>query len=334
MVTSPQSSHSNVLPTLTEIEDATRLVRAQMPPTPSYSWPLLNDLVGCEVWIKHENHTPLGAFKVRGGVVYMNELMRAMPDIRGVIAASTGNHGQSIAWNASRCGLRSVIVVPEGNNPAKNKAMRALGAELVEYGREFQESLLHSRKLAAEECLHAVPSFHPWLVRGVATYAMELFQSAPPLDVLYVPIGLGSGFCGCAAARQALGLKTRLVGVVSAHAPAYALSFQQKRLLTQPSTTQVAEGVACSTPDHLALQWIWEHADDIVTITDDEALAAMRDISETTHNLAEGAGALAYAAIRKHCDRLHGLKVGCVLSGANASTDLLLRALHAQHPHP
>lgn len=320
---------SSLLPTLAEIEAAAKLLRPHMPPTPSYSWPLLNEMAGCEVWLKHENHTPLGAFKVRGGMVYLDELLRAEPGVKGVIAASTGNHGQSIAWNARRRGLRAVIVVPRGNNPDKNNAMRALGAELVEHGNEFQDALLHSRAIAAAEGLHPVPSFHPWLVRGVATYALELFRAAPPLDVLYVPIGLGSGFCGCAASRLALGLGTRLVGVVSEHAPAYALSFRRGALVTQASTTRVAEGVACSTPNELALEWIMRHAHDIVTITDDEALAAMRHLLQATHNLPEGAGALAFAAVKKHQVHLRGQRVGCVLSGANASLSLLSRAINS-----
>ena len=317
------------LPTLPEIEAAAALIRPEIPPTPAYAWPLLREPAGCEVWVKHENHTPLGAFKVRGGMVYLDELLRAEPDTPGVIAASTGNHGQSIAWNAQRRGLRAVIVVPEGNNPDKNAAMRALGAELVEHGREFQEALEHSRELAASEGLHAVPSFHPWLVRGVATYGLEFFRQAPALDVAYVPIGLGSGFCGMAAARQALGVATRLVGVVSERAPAYALSFQQRQLLAKPSTTRVAEGVACSTPNALALDWIMREADEIVTVTDDEALTAMRDLLQATHNLAEGAGALAFAAIKKQRANLSGQRVGCVLSGGNASLTMIAEALGA-----
>jgi threonine dehydratase len=316
------------LPSLTGIQSAAELIRPHIPPTPCYAWPLLQESTGCEVWVKHENHTPLGAFKVRGGMVYLDELLKAEPDTPGVIAASTGNHGQSIAWNARQRGLRAVIVVPKGNNPDKNAAMRSLGAELIEHGSEFQEALEHSSALAAKEGLHAVPSFHPWLVRGVATYALELFQSAPPLDAVYVPIGLGSGFCGVAAAREALGLKTRLIGVVSAQAPAYALSFQQQKKVIQISTTRVAEGVACSTPNELALEWVMRYADDLVTITDAEALTAMRDLIQATHNLAEGAGALAYAAIKKHQPALKGQRVGCILSGGNASLTLLSQAIH------
>ncbi len=318
------------LPTLPEIEAAAALIRPFVPPTPARAWPLLSSAAGSEVWVKHENHTPVGAFKVRGGLVYLDELLRAEPEVPGVVAASTGNHGQSIAWSARRHGRRAVIVVPRGNNPDKNAAMRALGAELVEHGREFQEALEHSRDLARAEGLHPVPSFHPWLVRGVATAGLEFFRDAPPLDAVFVPIGLGSGFCGLAAARQALGLNTRLIGVVSAHAPAYALSFTRGELVTQPSRTQVAEGVACSTPNADALALIRSHADAIVTVTDDEALAAMRELIEATHNLAEGAGALAWAALKKTCGPWRGARVGCMLSGGNASLDLLGRALQAR----
>lgn len=328
----------NALPSLAEIESAARLIAPVIPPTPTYAWPLLREQLGCEVWVKHENHTPLGAFKCRGGAVYLEELLNAEPQVPGLVAASTGNHGQSIAWNAARRGVRAVIVVPHGNNPEKNAAMRSLGAELVEHGTEFQHALEHSRELAARDGLHPVPSFHPWLVRGVATYGLEFFrsvalQSSRPLDVVYVPIGLGSGFCGLAAARAALGLKVRLVGVVSAHAPAYALSFREKRLVTEPSKTQVAEGVACSTPNEMALEWVLRYADDVVTVADDEVLAAMRDLLTATHNLAEGAGAIALAAIKKDRAQLAGQSVGCVLSGGNASSSVLRQAIHSPRSH-
>ncbi|MBL9131912.1 MAG: threonine dehydratase, partial [Verrucomicrobiaceae bacterium] len=237
------------LPTLAEIEAAKALIRPHIHETPVYRWPLLENGLGCELWLKHENHTPVGAFKIRGGLVYMDELKRQQPDVRGVIAATTGNHGQSIAFAAKLNGLRAVIVVPHGNNPEKNTAMRSLGAELVEHGNEFQEALEFSGELAAKEGLHAVPSFHPWLVRGVATYALELFRARGDLDAVFVPIGLGSGFCGIASVREALGLKTKIIGVVSEHAPAYALSFQQRQLFEQSSATRVAEGVACKTPN-------------------------------------------------------------------------------------
>lgn len=314
------------LPTLREIEAAAELIRPHVPATPTYRWPLLEQGLGCELWLKHENHTPVGAFKIRGGLVYMDELKRQQPEVRGVIAATTGNHGQSIAFAARQNGLRAVIVVPHGNNPGKNNAMRSLGAELVEHGREFQEALEFSRELATKEGLHAIPSFHPWLVRGVATYALEMFRSMPEPDVVFVPIGLGSGFCGIAAAREALGLKTRIIGVVSEHAPAYALSFQQGRFIEQPSTTRVAEGVACKTPNREALEHVTHHAHDVVTVNDDEALAAMREIIQATHNIAEGSGALAYAAMKKQADQWKDRRAGCVLTGGNASMEMLTKA--------
>ena len=315
------------LPTLQEIEAAKALIRPLIRETPTYRWPLLEAELGCELWVKHENHTPVGAFKIRGGLVYMDELKRHEPAVKGVIAATTGNHGQSIAFAAKQNGLRAVIVVPHGNNPEKNAAMRSLGAELVEHGREFQEALEHSRELAAKEGLHAVPSFHPWLVRGVATYALEMFRSVGEVDVVFVPIGLGSGFCGIAAAREALGLKTKIIGVVSEHAPAYALSYQRREFTEQMSTTAVAEGVACKTPNREALAHVLAHAHDVVTVNDDEAIQAMREIIQATHNIAEGAGALAFAALKKHREAWRGRKAACVLTGGNASMAMLGRVL-------
>jgi threonine dehydratase len=315
------------LSTLSEIEAAKALIRPHIRETPTYRWPLLEAGLGCELWLKHENHTPVGAFKIRGGLVYMDELKRQQPDVRGVIAATTGNHGQSIAFAAKLNGLRAVIVVPHGNNPEKNNAMRSLGAELVEHGREFQEALEYSRELAAKEGLHAVPSFHPWLVRGVATYGLEMFRSVADLDAVFVPIGLGSGFCGIVAAREALGLKTKIIGVVSEHAPAYALSFQQRQFVEQSSTTRVAEGVACKTPNKDALEYVIRYADDILTVSDNETIAAMHDLMQATHNIAEGAGALAYAALKKHQTQCEGQRIACVLTGGNASMAMIARAL-------
>jgi len=252
--------------------------------------------------------------------------------VRGVIAATTGNHGQSIAFAAKLNGLRAVIVVPYGNNIEKNTAMRSLGAELVEHGEQFQDALEFSRELAAKEGLHAVPSFHPWLVRGVATYGLEMFRAVADLDAVFVPIGLGSGFCGVTAAREVLGLKTKIIGVVSEHAPAYALSFQKRHFVEQSSTTHVAEGVACKTPNQDALQHIIQHAHEVVTVSDDEAMIAMREIIQTTHNIAEGAGALAYAALKKHSHEWQGKRVASVLTGGNASMTMIARALAGTVP--
>jgi threonine dehydratase len=320
------------LPDLTAIESAKALIRPHLRETPTYRWPLLEAGLGLELWVKHENHTPVGAFKIRGGLVYLDELLSIDPQVPGIIAATTGNHGQSIAYAARENGLRAVIVVPHGNNPEKNAAMRALGAELVEHGREFQEALEFSRELAAKEGLHPVPSFHPWLVSGVATYGLELFRSVPDLDAVFVPIGLGSGFCGVAAAREALGLKTRLIGVVSEHAPAYALSFRQGEFIEQSSTTRVAEGVACKTPNRDALDYIRHYAHDILTVNDDEALAGMGDLIRHTHNLAEGSGALAWAALKKHHRDWQGQRVAVILSGGNASTSLMREAMATHSP--
>jgi threonine dehydratase len=311
------------LPSAAEIQSAEALIHPVVPVSPSFRWPLLEAEGGGEVWLKHEKHSPVGAFKLRGGLVYLDELLRREPCVPGVIAASTGNHGQSISFAARQKGIRSVIVVPRGNNPEKNRAMRSLGAELIEHGEQFQDALEFSRELAAREGLHPVPSFHPWLVRGVATYGWELFHQVPGLDVVFVPIGLGSGFCGLAAAREALGLSTKLIGVVSAEAPAYALSFRQGKIITQSSTTAVAEGVACSTPNPEALELILRHAADVVTVTDEETIGAVRELIEATHQLAEGAGALAYAAYRKRREEWAGAKVACILSGGNISLSLL-----------
>lgn len=322
----------DALPTLSEIESAKALIRPHVRETPTYRWPLLEAELGVEVWVKHENHTPVGAFKIRGGLVYLDELKRAEPNVPGVIAATTGNHGQSIAYAARESGIRAVIVVPHGNNPEKNAAMRSLGAELVEHGNEFQEALEYSRELASRDGLHPVPSFHPWLVRGVATYGLELFRSVADLDAVFVPIGLGSGFCGLAAAREALGLKTELVGVVSEHAPAYALSFRQDEFIEVPSRTRVAEGVACKTPNRDALGQIRRHAREIVTVSDDEALAAMGDLLRCTHNLAEGSGALAWAALKKHRHEWQGRRVAVILSGGNASTALMREVMTPHSP--
>jgi threonine dehydratase len=319
----------HVLPTLRQIEDAITLIRPHIRETPTYRWPLLEADLSGELWLKHENHTPVGAFKLRGGLTYFEQLRQIQPDCLGVIAATTGNHGQSIAFAARLHGLRAIIVVPHGNNPEKNRAMQSLGAELIEHGSEFQEALEFSRHLAFQKNLHAVPSFHPWLVRGVATYGMELFRSVANLDAVFVPIGLGSGFCGVVAAREALGLKTKIIGVVSEHAPAYALSFQQRHWIEQPSTTQIAEGVACKTPNPEALAQVMTYAHEIVTVNDDETLLAMREILQATHNVAEGAGALAFAALKKHRAQWQNQRVACILTGGNASMEVLQRSMTA-----
>jgi len=314
---------------LQEVEQATRVVYAAMPPTPQYAWPLLARRTGCEVWVKHENHTPTGAFKVRGGLVYMDRLKRRQPGLEGVISATRGNHGQSIALAAARTGIGATIVVPEGNSVEKNAAMRAFGAELIEAGHDFDAARDVAIGLARKRGLDMVPSFHRDLVCGVATYALELFRAASPLDTVYVPIGLGSGICGVIALRDALSPQTKVVGVVSTEAPAYALSFAAGKVVPTNSANTMADGMAVRGPDAEALSVILEGADRIVQVTDDEVGAAMRAYYEDTHQLAEGAGAAALAALLQERDRMAGKRVALILSGGNIDRPLYLRVLAA-----
>ena len=312
-----------------ELEEAAAFVHSVMPATPQYRWPLLCERTGAEVWIKHENHTPIGAFKVRGGLTYMRELKRRQPDIAGVIAATRGNHGQSIAFAALRVGLKAVIVVPHGNSVEKNAAMRALGAELIEHGHDFQAAYEYAMELATERRLHALRSFHRWLVAGVGTYALELFRAVADIDTVYVPIGLGSGICGTIAARDALGLKTKVVGVVAENAPAYALSFAQKAAVSTNSADTIADGMACRVPDTAALAIIVEGADRVVTVSEDEIKAAMRHYFTDTHNVAEGAGAAPLAALLQERAHMAG-RVALILSGGNIDRDLYARVLREE----
>lgn len=314
------------LPSLQELEAAAQVVHRQMPPTPQYRWPLLCEQVGAEVWLKHENHTPIGAFKIRGGLLYFEHLPPAERS-QGVISATRGNHGQSIALCARNYGVPATIVVPRGNSAEKNAAMRGFGARLVEHGRDFQEAKEHAERLAQEEGLHMVPSFDRRLVTGVATGSLELFLAVPDVQSVYVPIGLGSGICGAAAARNAVGSRAEIVGVVSAHAPAYADSFRSGRLQERESMTALADGMAVRRPDAQALEIICREVDRIVEVTDEEVGSAIATIFECTHNCAEGAGAAPLAAIRKERHRLAGRKVAGVLSGGNIDRSLFAEVL-------
>ena len=305
------------LPTLTELDAAAEIVHSVVPPTPQYCWPLLSQRVGAELWVKHENHTQTGAFKIRGGVVYLDDLRRSQPGIAGVISATTGNHGQSIACAATRLGLKATIVVPHGNSPEKNRAMAGFGATLVEHGHDFQAAYEHAMAMAERDNLHPVRSFHPLLVRGVASYALELFRAVPDLDTVYVPIGLGSGICGVIAAREALGLKTGIVGVVAANAPTYALSFAAGKPVAGNSADTFAGGLAVRVPDAAALDIIRRHVARVVTVTEAEMRQAMRVIFSDTHNLAEGAGAAPFAAALQERDQLAGKKIAVIQSGGN-----------------
>lgn len=316
-------------PNLAELDAAAAAVYQAMPATPQYSWPQLNQALGAQAWVKHENHTPLGAFKARGGLVYMKALVEREPGLRGVLAATRGNHGQSVAFAALRHGLQVKIYVPHGNSIEKNAAMRALGAQLIEVGDDFQQCREHAQAVAEREGLHMVPSWHPDLVAGVASGWLELLRAQPDLDQVIVPIGQGSGICGAIAARNALGSKTRIVGVVSSHAPTYQLSFRAGRSIPAPVTTVVADGLACRQPDPASLGAILEYVDDVLAVTDDEVAHAMRLYYRATHNLAEGAGAAALAAAMQIKDRpgFKGSKIGLPLTGGNVDSELFRHIL-------
>ncbi len=303
--------------TLAELEAAAELVHTQMPPTPAYAWPLLEARVGTQVWVKHENHTPIGAFKVRGGIVYMDELKRSGAKIAGVITATRGNHGQSIARAASAAGIKATIVVPFGNSLEKNAAMRGFGAELIEHGADFDAAKDEAERLAKARNLLLVPSFDTALVKGVATYALEFFAQAPPLAAVYVPIGLGSGICGLIQARDLLGLDTKIIGVVAEGAPAYALSFKAGRPVPTNAARTFADGVAVRTPHPDAVAMICKGAADVVEVGEDAIAEAMRVYYERCHTLAEGAGAVPLAALLAAADQWSGRPVGVVLSGGN-----------------
>src|SRR3954451_23490951 len=317
---------------LAALETAAALVHGVVPPTPQYRWPLLSRRVGAEIWVKHENHTPIGAFKIRGGVVYLDDLRRTQPRIGGVVTATTGNHGQSVAYAATALGLAATIVVPEGNNPAKNRVMRGFGADLVETGHDFQAAYEHAAALAERENLHFVRSFHPLLVRGVASYALELFRTVADLDTVYVPVGLGSGICGVIAARDALGLKTEVVGVVAENAPTYALSVAAGRPVPTNSADTVAEGLAVRVPDPEALAIIMKGPARIVTVSEAELRQAARIMFTDTRNLAEGAGAAALAAALQERTGLAGKRVALVQSGGNIERALIAEVLADGEP--
>jgi threonine dehydratase len=322
----------SMLPSLAQLDAAAALVHTVMPPTPQYCWPLLSQRIGAELWVKHENHTPIGAFKLRGGLVYLDDLRRAQPGIAGIISATTGNHGQSIAYAATRLGLAATIVVPHGNSPEKNRAMRAFGADLIEHGHDFQAAYEYAIARAEAERLHLLRSFHPLLVRGVASYGMELFRAVDGLDAVYVPIGLGSGICGVIAAREALGLKAEIVGVVAENAPTYALSFAAGRPVATNSADTFAGGLAVRVPDDEALAIIRAGAARIVTVSEAEMRQAMRIMFADTHNVAEGAGAAPLAAALKERDRLAGKRVAVVQSGGNIDRALFAEILAEHDP--
>jgi len=305
------------------------LVRTVMPATPTFSWPLLNARAGAEIWVKHENHSPVGAFKLRGAMVYIDWLAHSYPEMTGVVAATRGNHGQGVALAAKRRGWTATIVVPHGNSREKNRAMRALGAELVEHGEDFQAANEYATELAKERGGHKVASFDRLLVVGTGTYALEMLTAAPELDAVYVPVGMGSSICGVTAAREALGLKTRIVGVVAKASPAYALSFTAGKVIAHEAGTKIADGLACRLPVEEALAVMLKHVDHIVEVSEEEIAAAMRVIYEDTHNIAEGAGAAAVAAVLQERNQVQAKRVGVVLTGGNVDREVFVGALGA-----
>jgi threonine dehydratase len=314
-----------VRPALGELEAVAAEVSRVVPPTPQISWPLLNARTGCELWVKHENHTEIGSFKIRGAVNYL-----ARAGIRagsGVATSTRGNHGQAVAFAASRLGLKAVIVVPRGNSLEKNRAMAGLGAELIEHGDDYQAAFVHSRRVASERGYHWMPGYHPDIMRGNAASSLDFLRKAPALDRLYVPVGTGSGICAAISARDALGLRTEVIGVGSALAPAYGLSFRARQAVVHPSSTRIADGIATSTPDPEALAIMLAGASRFVLVTDEEAAAGMRAYFTDTHNVAEGAAGAALAAVLAEAVQNRGLRVGVVLSGGNVDAALFSRAI-------
>jgi threonine dehydratase len=315
--------------TLSDIEAAAQVVYREFTATPQYRWATLSQRLGTDCWVKHENHTPVGAFKIRGGLTYFDQLRQRGELPRDVMSATRGNHGQSIAWAARAHGVACSIVVPHGNSVEKNAAMRALGATLIEHGDDFQASREHAIQLATERGAHMVPSFHTDLLRGVSTYWWEFFKAVPQLDVVYVPIGQGSGACSAIAAKLALGHRARIVGVVSAHATTYADSLAAGRVVEAPVTTVLADGMACRVADAAALDMLVAQLDHIVQVTDDEVAQAMRTLFADTHNVAEGAGAASFAAAWQERAQLKNQVVGTTLCGGNVDSAVLANVLAA-----
>lgn len=320
--------------TRTELEDATALVATQMQPTPQYAWPQLEKRFGCKVWVKHENHGPTGAFKVRGGITFIDWLRRTHPESPGIITATRGNHGQSQARAATAAGLRAVIYAPHGNSLEKNAAMEAFGAELVIFGADFDEAREEVFRIAEAEGLFIVPPFHKELVRGVATYAFELLVAQPQIDTLYVPIGCGSGICGCIAARDALGLKTKIVGVVSEHAQTAKLSAEAGSLIETSAAQTFADGMAVRVPVQDALDIYGPGAERIVTVSEESIAEAIRVYFSDIHNLAEGAGAAPLAALMQENAQMAGKEVAVILCGGNIDTAWFQTVLGGGIPEP
>ena len=318
--------------TLDELDRAASLVYRVMAPTPQYAWPKLRSRIGCNVWVKHENHTPTGAFKVRGGLVYMDRLTTAQPRTAGIVTATRGNHGQSISFSAARAGVPATIYVPHGNSPDQNDSMRSFGARVIEFGQDFDEAKHEAHRVAAAENLHFVPSFHWDLVAGVASYALELFRAVDKLDAVYVGVGMGSGICGLITARDLLGLKTEIIGVGAVNAPANALSFEAGKPVTTPTARTFADGIATREPMAEVVNTIRKGAARFIKVTEDEMADAMRVYFDDTHQVTEGAGAAPLAALLQERERMAGRNVGVILSGGNIERARFLQVLKGDTP--
>jgi threonine dehydratase len=325
------SAIAPALPDSAAIEAAAQFIGTLVPPTPQYVWPQIAAAFGAEVWLKHENHTPIGAFKARSAAMYFQRLMQREPGCRGVITATRGNHGQAVGLAARRFKLPATVYVPHGNSVEKNNAMRALGVKLVEHGHDFQEAREEAARIGTRDGLHMVPAFHPDIVLGVTSYWTELFRAAPDLDVVYAPIGQGSGICAAAAVRNAYSPRTKIVGVVSAHARTFSKSFAARQVVESPVETKLGDGMACRKPDEDALAIVLANVSRIVEVTDAELAAAMRAIFAMTHNVAEGAGAAAFAAAWRERDSLAGQRVGITVSGGNVDTDVFADVLAGKY---
>jgi threonine dehydratase len=315
-----------------ELAWAAEVVARSVPPTAQYVWPLLSSEVGAQVWVKHENHTPTGAFKVRGGLIYAERLRAGRPGVSGIISATRGNHGQSLAFAGRAAGLGVTIVVPRGNSPDKNRAMQGFGAELVEYGHDYQAAREHASAISEQRGLETVPPYHPDLVLGVATYARELFGAAGDLDAVYVPVGMGTGISGVIGVRDLLGLRTEVIGVVAEQAPATALSVAAGKVVTTETADTFVDGVACRVPDPDAISVISAGAARVLTVSEDAAAQAMRVLFATTHNVAEPAGALALAGLLAERSLAAGQRVAVIQTGGNVDAGLLRHVLSGHTP--
>ncbi len=314
-------------PSYDDVLRAREIVTRYLPRTPVFSYPALSERLGCELFIKHENHQPVGAFKVRGGI---NLLASLSPEerARGVISATRGNHGLSLAYAGRLFDTRVVLVVPHGNNPEKNDAMRAWGAELIEHGVDFDEARQHVEELARMQGLRYVHSANePLLIAGVGTYALELFEDVPRLDTVIVPVGLGSGICGTCLVRGELSPETRVIGVQAERAASIYLSWREKRIVTTDSADTIADGLATRVPAELTLELIWREVDDFVTVSEEGLARAIRDLLRYTHNLAEAAGAAGLAALDRLREQVEGTRVAIILTGGNIDAETLRSVL-------